>query len=235
MRTKRRSVPLTEQKSSSKKRKKNTTDRARTKRSRMPNGRSLLLELPAELRNHVYEEVAKDSGAILHPRGGGNLVSRSNLSRVSRQVRREYQSVLTLCATPIEAVVRDFDFTHVVRFLNRLSARELDTISGVTARSQRVIVIGLRLSENCPRNPEKLHSWLLRREDLAKNGSEIDFVYKGVRPPGNAHGFAVDCVCSYRILLETTRKWLYVRPLPEGAVRNEVMKIGGALYTYLYN
>ncbi|KAF7185040.1 hypothetical protein HII31_13663 [Pseudocercospora fuligena] len=86
-----------------------------------------LLNLPAELRNLIYSKVLEDYPAYLHPRNNGRLVCASRLLGTNQQIRSELLSELYLTA-PIYAQVYDWNFTHIVSFLNRLSTSELKTL-----------------------------------------------------------------------------------------------------------
>jgi hypothetical protein len=82
--------------------------------------------LPAELRMECYDHSVhlQDLEAVLTPKTKGRLVSNSPLMAVSKQVRIEFEGTLYLHAS-IKAYVKDFDFTHIVKFLNQLSVAEL--------------------------------------------------------------------------------------------------------------
>lgn len=89
------------------------------------------LDLPAELRNTIYEHVAATTTLVLRPRGGvftRHLATPSpsppSLSLVSRQVRRESHPVL-LATARVVADVRDYDFRGVGRMAASLYGSEL--------------------------------------------------------------------------------------------------------------
>lgn len=136
--------------------------------------RSRLLELPTELFQIILGEVAEDSGAFLSRKGTG-LRSNSGLMCVSRAVHDEYQSILNVSASTIHATVLDFDFSHIVRFLNRLTDRELKALPTVALPTQRKFVITLTPTKIV--NPEKLQTWLLRLEHPSKRGAQIEAEY----------------------------------------------------------
>jgi len=138
---------------------------------------SPLLQLPAELRNDIYEYIAVDACAELHPRTRGKLASRSTLCRVSKQVRDEYHAVLYMTTPYIKAHVKDFDFGHIVTFLNKLSDRELNALPTLSIPTQRKLHIHTHITEACPGNPEGLQKWLLRCQHPTKKGTRIDVDY----------------------------------------------------------
>ena len=140
-----------------------------------------LLELPIELRQHIYGFVAKDTTAHLHHRTRGKLVSQCGLKRVSHQVHDEYESVLYLAAGKIAAHVKDFDFAHMVRFMNCLSEREMKTLAILGLPGTRVLHISIDITKECPRNPEGLQKWLVRCQNPNKKGTQLekDYVVSG--------------------------------------------------------
>jgi len=138
---------------------------------------SPFLELPAELRNAVYEYVAIDACGALHRRTRGKLASRTALCRVSKQVRDEYHAVLYMTTPYIEAHVKDFDFGHIVTFLNKLSDRELNALPTSTIPTHRKLRVHIRITQACPHNPEGLQKWLLRRQHPTKKGTRIEVEY----------------------------------------------------------
>ncbi|EME87454.1 uncharacterized protein MYCFIDRAFT_75309 [Pseudocercospora fijiensis CIRAD86] len=86
-----------------------------------------LLQLPAELRNLIYSKVLEDFPAYLHPHNNGRLVCASRLLGANHQIRRELLSELYLTA-PIYAQVYDWNFNHIVSFLNKLSTSEFKSL-----------------------------------------------------------------------------------------------------------
>jgi hypothetical protein len=70
---------------------------------------------PAELRNHIYEEVAKHDKALLTKDRTGILVYlTSSLCQTNRQISEEYRPVLTTTATSIYSIVTDFNFDNII-------------------------------------------------------------------------------------------------------------------------
>ncbi|KAK4555041.1 hypothetical protein LTR86_007807 [Recurvomyces mirabilis] len=137
---------------------------------------SHFLKLPAELREWVYTFVAQSTHTLLRPASGGKLLNDSPLLRVSRQCNDEYTKVLRREAPAIIAQVVDFDFSHVVKFLNSLTEIELNAIR--TELPDRVLRIRIFATPHCPRNPESLHRWLRRCAHPTKKGHDIDFQYR---------------------------------------------------------
>ena len=118
--------------------------------------RCAFLDLPPELRNKIYEYVAIESVTVLHPCARGKLSNSSPLCRLSRQVHDEFMDMLHTAAPEIKALVKDFNFSHVIRFLHRLSDRELDTLPTLDKPSLRRFVIELEVTSSGIKNPEGL-------------------------------------------------------------------------------
>ena len=90
--------------------------------------KSLLLDLPAELRNNVYYYIARSVRSIILL--GSKAVS-PPLAQVNRQVQRELLSLVAANGvnpdSSIQASINDFDFRKVVTFLNKnLKVRKPD-------------------------------------------------------------------------------------------------------------
>ncbi|KAF2171380.1 hypothetical protein M409DRAFT_18496 [Zasmidium cellare ATCC 36951] len=142
----------------------------------MPDGRSLLLELPGEIRNLVYELVAT-SGAEVHTKRFRSIMSRSRLVGVNRQIRQEYRSLLTMVTSPIIFKVVDFNFDHAVRFLNGLSDIDLKALPKIHTRSQREVRIFLTVTRRCSKNAHELHFWLNRAGHDGEKGYNVKVKY----------------------------------------------------------
>ncbi|KAF2770854.1 hypothetical protein EJ03DRAFT_350139 [Teratosphaeria nubilosa] len=82
------------------------------------------LALPAEVRDHIYGFCAITDSARIIPKTKGELIGASPLLSVNKQIRQEYKGALYREA-PITAQVVEFNFAHVVKFLNSLSDRDL--------------------------------------------------------------------------------------------------------------
>jgi hypothetical protein len=130
-----------------------------------------LLDLSAELRNNVYDKIIEDSALLLRRSNTNrNLVSTSALVRVSRSLRSEFLP-LALRATPvIKTVVRNWDFSHVVKFMNTLGTREFEKLM-----LEKSLVVDFCFSgENA--DPAGLMRWLDRFDD-DKRGDGVRFEY----------------------------------------------------------
>ncbi|KAK5733437.1 hypothetical protein LTR17_009682 [Elasticomyces elasticus] len=150
-----------------------------------------LLDLPAELRKMVFEQAAQQSTAVLREEASGQLISNSRLMRVSRQVHAEFSNVLRLTHPKFVAHIHDLDFTHLIVFLNKLSAGELaslPTMSSTTTfsvRTSAIRTIQIRIylladnvvSENAPLDVAELELWIRRCGKATKTGSQVNFTY----------------------------------------------------------
>lgn len=110
----------------------------------------------------------------------GSLSSQSALPRVSRQVREEFVAVMFRYAPAIVVSVKDFDFGHVITFLNRLSNYELRGL--VDAQPSRRLIVELSFSHRVyDYGPDRLTRWINRLHHPSKRGSGIDGSYLIVR------------------------------------------------------
>ncbi|THW50975.1 hypothetical protein D6D21_01684 [Aureobasidium pullulans] len=129
------------------------------------------LDLSPEIRNNVYNKIIENSSLIL-PRNNINrdLISTSALSGVSRTIRSEFLP-LALKTTPIiKTAVRNWDFSHIVNFLNRLSDDELEMLIS----KQRMRVDLWFSGDNA--DPSALMRWIERFDD-ERRGDGIVFEY----------------------------------------------------------
>ncbi|KAK5731780.1 hypothetical protein LTR17_011131 [Elasticomyces elasticus] len=108
---------------------------------------SLLLDLPPELRNLVYEFVFASTGGVhLSPKAHRkHLACGSALNRVNKQVRHEFLTVGEL-VVDIHTSAPNFDFRHIVAFLNRLSDQEIQALPSLAVPVQRKVIVDLQPS-----------------------------------------------------------------------------------------
>ncbi|TKA32049.1 hypothetical protein B0A50_01295 [Salinomyces thailandicus] len=124
-------------------------------------GKLTFFDLPPELRNTIYETLARTTRLVLpcDRKRQKTAPSVVGLLATSKQVRREYLPVLFATA-PIIADVKDFDFTNLMRVVLSLYSTELKAL-----RLNPRLTIQLR-SHNCTReNLNNLRRWLLTRGD----------------------------------------------------------------------
>ncbi|KAK3654175.1 hypothetical protein LTR56_004230 [Elasticomyces elasticus] len=130
---------------------------------------SLLLDLPPELRNLVYEFVFASTGGVhLSPKAHRkHLACGSALNRVNKQVRHEFLTVGEL-VVDIHTSAPNFDFRHIVAFLNRLSDKEMQALPSLTVPVQRKVIVDLQPSSTM--RPMYLERWINRIEHPTKKG-----------------------------------------------------------------
>lgn len=124
--------------------------------------RPTFFDLPAEIRNAIYELLATSTTLSLPFQGKerSKLPPQvSGLLVASRQCRKEYLPLL-LSTAPVSVEVRDFEFTNVMRVVSGLYSTELKAL-----RENPQLIIRLR-TQNCTReNLLALRRWLVRRAD----------------------------------------------------------------------
>ncbi|EGP92032.1 uncharacterized protein MYCGRDRAFT_89949 [Zymoseptoria tritici IPO323] len=133
-----------------------------------------LLDLPAELRDEIYEKVAQQDPYVVLK--GSRLQVASKLCAVSRQVQGEYLAILENSANITTTVVR-FDFRPIVRFLNRLSesyVKKLSTLRRTPVK--RTINIQLELP-SATREEIEMALWHALNPTPEKRGVDMTFSY----------------------------------------------------------
>lgn len=134
------------------------------------------LDLPAELRNLVYEHVANDSAPTV--KRLGDVASSSGMTRVSRQVHAEYQSVLKTKSQEIVVPVTELNFAPVVKFLDKLSDADLNRLPKVDgSNKERKVTVLLQISSDCI-NPGELMTWVRWLAQSNHRGANVDLTYK---------------------------------------------------------
>lgn len=144
----------------------------------MSEASSPLLELPAELRNNIYAMVLEDTAVYLSRTSNKPLATKSALPRVNKQILEEFLSIAVVLGG-IHASVLNFNFSHIVTFINKLSEAEMRTLSTVHIPSQRTFTIAL-LVERMPATgsvKHKLDRWL-KRTGTTKKGTNLDIRYE---------------------------------------------------------
>lgn len=144
---------------------------------------SRLLQLPAELRNVFYTCVmAQESQGLLIPANPGKLLCKSALARTTRQIRAESTSLLHIAFTGVAAEVRNLNFGHVITWLNRLEAPDLQSLPTLKNVEQRTFTMTVKLTITEPilhgNGHNHLACWLNRVEHPDKNGHDIVIDYE---------------------------------------------------------
>jgi hypothetical protein len=118
-------------------------------------------DLPAEIRNQIYELVASDAILTLplQKKETKTPPPVPGLLLASHQCRKEYLS-LFLSTAPVIVEVKDFEFRHLIRVVGSLYNSEFKAL-----RLNRNLCIHLR-TQNCTReNLASLRKWLIKRGD----------------------------------------------------------------------
>ena len=137
-------------------------------------------DLPAELRNEIYEFVISDatlslpkklfSGSRkpkLRPRGlkkkkGSATPPINGLLLASKQCRKEYLSVL-LSTITVEVEIKDFDFDNLMRVSATLSQEQLESL-----QTNRLLTLHLHTRNCTQKSLTQLRAWLeFRNKQLA--------------------------------------------------------------------
>ncbi|KAK3624749.1 hypothetical protein LTR56_020802 [Elasticomyces elasticus] len=144
-----------------------------------PSKLSLLLDLPAELRNAVYEMVLACTGGALLSRSATHraLASSSAMPRVNKQIRDEFLATTMLLAE-IHTTSVDFSFRHIVAFLNRLSDEEIRALPTTKLPTQRKIIIHLHPNIDSMEQPQYLKRWLNRVQHPTKKATDVVYEYR---------------------------------------------------------
>lgn len=129
------------------------------------------LDLSAELRNSIYDKIIEDTYFVL-PRNNNNrpLGLSSAFARVSKSIRSEFLPLALEIAPIINTEVRNWDFGHVVNFLNRIGDDEMERL----LQEQRVVIDLWFSGENA--DPSGLVRWL-RRFDNERRDDGVEFEY----------------------------------------------------------
>ena len=145
-------------------------------------GLHCLCTLPGELRNQIYEQLANDDRITIIEEITGTGYSAqslhlSHLNNIDAQTHEEYNSIAYGIAPFIETTVHDFDFAHVMAFLDHLTDKEINTFPNPDCPSNRHFIINLEIDLGRPPNFTNLRSWLDRFRRGCK-GTGIEFHYK---------------------------------------------------------
>ena len=148
-------------------------------------------DLPAELRNIVYQEVASQTALQLRSPGrkpGKQPPPPPALLQASRQARHEYLPLL-LEFSRITVVVKEFDFRNLTRIVGSLYATELKSLRA--NERLRVAFLGVKCTKE---SLVSLRRWLVSRSEGL---DRLPFHYC-VQWPETASGTAVE---------KTERRW----------------------------
>ncbi|KAK0343669.1 ferrochelatase hem15 [Friedmanniomyces endolithicus] len=125
-------------------------------------GKLTFFDLPAEIRNHVYDLVSSDTVLSLPSPEDGKKKSSvpvCGLLLTSRQCRKEYLPLLYSTA-PVVIDIKDFDFRAVIKIIGGLYSTELKAF-----RANNALVLRLRTLNCTKANLDGLRRWLTHRAD----------------------------------------------------------------------
>ncbi|KAK1056049.1 hypothetical protein LTR74_015187 [Friedmanniomyces endolithicus] len=141
---------------------------------------SLLLDLIPELRNAIYEYVFASTGGVLLSRLSINRTitpRESALLYVNKQVHTEFLHAAWLLAD-IHTTSLDYDFRHIVPFLNRHNDEEIRALPSMRFPRRRAIIIEIEPGSYGDGMPQYLERWLNRFGHPTKKGAQVHFEYR---------------------------------------------------------
>lgn len=162
------------------------------------------LDLPGEIRNNIYRIHCTDaeSSSFLSKRSGGRLEVQDALALTNRQIHDELTSTVQYKETGITAYVKDFDFRHIVTFLNKLSDTEMDVLVEGLWVPDMTIVLSFSSTftgDDCGVEFHLLDRWLNRLTHPTKKGTNIITSYvraadqPGIREQRLTESFRLRC------------------------------------------
>lgn len=166
------------------------------------------LDLPAELRDHVYTYIMEaESQAYLRSSGHGKPFCKSALTRVNRQLREEVAAVLNLGHTGLIAEVRNFDFSHLITYFNRTDDYELMKLPTTANPNKHKLTIELLFTDRYSLDEvtaAKLQRWLNRLDHPFKKGANVVVNYR--LSPSTSLRFRDVNIKSFQFNINTDRK-----------------------------
>lgn len=117
----------------------------------------------------------------------------SKLSQLSHE-RVEFSSVLMTHVPTIQTTVRNYNFGHIITYINRLSENELKKITADSSSTDSGLAkrtVDLNLVFEWPLssgNHQHLQLWVNRMDHPTKKGTNVDFQYEvNVHDPRRVH------------------------------------------------
>ncbi|KAI7256752.1 hypothetical protein KC343_g4236 [Hortaea werneckii] len=142
---------------------------------------SLLLDLPLELRDIIYLMLLRERSPLRLSTWRKQLQTTSPLVHVNKQVRSEYLNTASLYGN-ITTSVRDFNFRHIISFLNRVPEPKIPSFSADHAPKSRTITMyffyGAKWNEGLP----PLRRWYNRLNHPSKRGVNTGLQYVLIKP-----------------------------------------------------
>ncbi|KAK1074130.1 ferrochelatase hem15 [Friedmanniomyces endolithicus] len=126
-------------------------------------GKLTFFDLPAEIRNHVYDLTVSDTVLYLPSPSPEDRKKKPvpvcGLLLASRQCRKEYLPLFYSTA-PVVIDIKDFDFRNVMKVIGGLYSTELKAF-----RANNALVLRLRTLNCTKANLDGLRRWLTHRAD----------------------------------------------------------------------
>ncbi|KAK5685709.1 hypothetical protein LTR17_026993 [Elasticomyces elasticus] len=186
-----------------------------------PSKLSILLDLPPELRTCIYDIILAQGGGVRLPRKTSSrqdLVVPSAMLLLNKQVYDEFMHAAWVLAD-IHTKVANYDFRHIVTFMNKLSDEEVLRLPNMKLPQQRSVIITLDVNwwaGVLDGDVELLRRWLNRAKHPNKKGTEVRYEYR------LAHAMFTD---------PRAAEWERQASLMPGArKKEELMKIVDALH-----
>lgn len=146
-----------------------------------------LLDLPREMRDNIYTKALEDDTVYLSRFSKDKtLLTDCRLVGANKQIRHKFLNAMIMSPPVIQARVRNFNFSSLISFLNRLSEEELYKLTTDTRSGTRVMKIQLEF--HVPgaggRSPSNsLERWLNRADQPTKKGVNVEFEYEWLDDP----------------------------------------------------
>lgn len=143
------------------------------------------LSLPAELRAHILNLVAGEQDAHIIRGGPRHPLALDSVEAVNRQIRSEFIASLSLSSRSLVSKVQNFDFSHVIAFLDNLSPAALARLVETTRNTSREFRIDITITEYPPTDDQNqssnLQIWLDYFDNPTNKGTDIRFAYSMIR------------------------------------------------------
>lgn len=132
----------------------------------------------------------EDATGYIPRNGKGFLTGHEALVRVNQQIHDEFLPILYLRAPIVKASIENFDFRHIVTFLNTLSDHELNSMRGVKSEPSIILELDMGASP-LPKGGDSsggfgigdalyLEQWLRRLQHPAKKGTRLNIIYVAI-------------------------------------------------------
>ncbi|KAF2171378.1 hypothetical protein M409DRAFT_18494 [Zasmidium cellare ATCC 36951] len=144
-------------------------------------------DVPREMRDNIYSKALEhDTVYLSRFSKDKTLLTDYRLVGANKQIRHEFLNAMIMSAPVIQTRVRNFNFSSLISFLNRLSDEELYKLTTDTKYGTRVMKI--QLESHIPgaggRSPSNsLQRWLNRADEPTKKGVNVEFQYEWLDDP----------------------------------------------------